>query len=148
MTHLDPKALEAASRELRGVRAVSGALQLAERAISAYLAALPQAEPVGWRWNVNRREDGEWITVYDKATAGRAMSLFASKGQPQRVTPLFASPTPAVSREVTEEMLDRALTYWCSKLPKARREQPIPDKLREHMRSTLSAALSKPHSEK
>lgn len=50
---------------------------------------------------------------------------------------LRASPQPAV---VTEEQVEAALAFWCAKLPKAQREQPIPDKLREHMRGTLEAA--------
>ncbi len=46
--------------------------------------------------------------------------------------------------KVTDEMVSAALTFWCAKLPKATREQPVPDKLRDHMRATLEAALASP----
>jgi hypothetical protein len=42
----------------------------------------------------------------------------------------------------TDEQVEAALTTWCAKLPKAQREAPVPEKLREHMRATLTAAFS------
>lgn len=130
MTHLDPKALEAASRELRGIRAASGALQLAERAISAYLAALPQAEPVWWFW----RDQG-WPVFVERNN--RPLNA------PVDAIPLFTSPTPAVSREVTEEMVEAARRVYES----ASRHNPEVS-ISERIRAALTAALSQPHSEK
>lgn len=57
-------------------------------------------------------------------------------------SPTWSSDMDAAPRDgVTDAQVDAALAYWCSKLPKALREQPIPDKLREHMRATLEAVL-------
>jgi hypothetical protein len=52
----------------------------------------------------------------------------------------WALATPSTGA-VGDQMVDAALAFWCAKLPKAQRETPIPELLREHMRGTLEAAM-------
>ena len=87
MTHLDPKALEAARDALKVALNRQGVLftdGTCEKLLLAYLAALPQAEPVA----------DESIDYHAYRVAHIA-------------PPTRASPTPAVIREVTEEMMER-----------------------------------------
>ncbi len=41
---------------------------------------------------------------------------------------------------ISDDEVEAALAFWCTKLPKAQRERPIPQLLRDHMRGTLEAA--------
>jgi len=62
--------------------------------LRASLVSPPKAgsgEPVAWRWKAHGHEDEPWIVVHDEGTAKAAMSLFASKGTPQAVQPLYAN---------------------------------------------------------
>lgn len=137
---LDPKALEAAvtigtrayndrvpTHKTRNIYLDGEIAKVAfEAAISAYFAALPQAEPVGYvdrlslPWGIRDREE------------------------PGFEMPVFASPTPAVSREVTEEMADAFMVSYYG--PSWRKT--ISQYLLPHIKAALTAALSQPHSEK
>lgn len=132
MTHLDPKALEALSTALDSIETgpdPDAGLQRA-REIVAGLAALPQAEPVWWFW----RDQG-WPVFVE--CNNRPLNA------PVDAIPLFASPTPTASREVTEEMVEAARRVYES----ASRHNPEVS-ISERIRAALTAALSQPHSEK
>jgi hypothetical protein len=98
MTHLDPKALEAALntywREpgMPLSRYSHGDQKQMSAAVLAALAALPQAEPVAWIERAVLRGMGVPSVAELKA------SVYNCKLDDSYV-PLFASPTPAVSRE-------------------------------------------------
>jgi hypothetical protein len=62
-----------------------------EAAISAALAALPQAEPVLWRYCNHDINGDPWPWSYTERRP--------EPGSYSEIEPLFASPTPAVSRE-------------------------------------------------
>lgn len=97
----------------------------------------PGPEPVAWRekW----RGDAEW----HYSTSPRLIRDDDAEDYIQE--PLYTHPAPSYREgiTVTAEMVEAALAHWCAKLPKSTREQPVPDKLREHMRGTLDAALRK-----
>lgn len=153
---LDPKALEALAKKLRTKRMrvhdLSGAgweddddCIAAANFISAYLAALPQAEPVAWRWRVSYRDDWCW-----SATKPEFSPLDRERRIVFDVEPLFASRTPTVSREVTEEMVERAIQAADPDFYAAAKESgPLTyHRAADSMRRALTAALSQPHSEK
>jgi len=145
MTHLDPKALEAAAALLFPYlpigASIERSMQISEAAISAYLAALPQAEPVAWEGIM---PEGNSDITRKKTKA----DMWVSKGLVVR--PLFASPTPAVIREVTEEMVERAIQAADPDFYAAAKESgPLTyQRAADSMRRALTAALSQPHSEK
>lgn len=166
MTHLDPKAaqLEDGAAELSSiivdVRAgrFTNHAALADRLVAivdrnrAALAALPHAEPVGWVTPdiLASMKRGKHVVPGWKQSADFSIPLYAG-----------ASPTPAVSREVTEEMVERAMdrAAWTVKATPSEYEggtlidpgmsqeeaDHINDQLRIEMRDILEAALSEPH---
>jgi hypothetical protein len=97
MTHLDPKALEAARVAIRYLNhpETPWSDEQVGAVISAYLAALPQAEPVAWIERVVLRG------MAAPSVAELKASVYNCKLDDSYV-PLFASPTPAVSREVQQ----------------------------------------------
>lgn len=167
MTHLDPKALEAAVMALiptnGDVPAIAYAhlkargehlvyMDDATKTVSAYLAALPQAEPVGWHW---------WAKDANSTWPVWTLGPERPKSAPSTAIPLFASPTSAVSRDVTEEMVECAMdrAAWTVKATPSEYEggtlidpgmsqeeaDHINDQLRIEMRDILEAALSESH---
>ena len=89
---LDPKALEAAVEWFdANFNGLPDSPALASGLISSYHAALPQAEPVGFRWRMP--DAPHWSSVHDMVLLP---SLPPDDGR--IIEYLFAS-TPAVSRE-------------------------------------------------
>lgn len=143
MTHLDLKALEAAGVWFgRNFNGLPNSAALVNGLISAYLAALPQAEPVA-------DDDGEAEIVAQQSAENMALIDWISDkiGLPHDVELSqvnfgawlngLASPTPVVSREDVEEecakVADQFTCGACGADGKA---------------AAAIRALSQPHSEK
>lgn len=160
MTHLDPKALEAvwqaivekddrtSPEEYPDMALIS--LGELEEAISAYLAALPQAEPVAPEgWVLVPREPTE--AMLDAGVLGHPGELSYEDAALCYDAMLFASPTPAVSREpeITPQVM-AAFRESYREHREGKQYLPVlaPDFIEPALKAAFTAALSQPHSEK